>query len=95
MTRQEYLNRPLIKDVITMDKLIENICSACHCGKCKAQRYLDSEIQNLRELRDQNTLAAELLRTGELRYDDLEAACSNLGVDFDCTEYFATALSLS
>ena len=36
MTRQEYLNRPLIKDVITMDKLIENICSACHCGKCKA-----------------------------------------------------------
>ena len=79
MTRQEYLNRPLIKDVITMDKLIENICSACHCGKCKAQRYLDSEIQNLRELRD----------TGELRYD------SNLGVDFDCTEYFATALSLS
>lgn len=85
MTRQEYLNRPLIKDVITMDKLIEKICSACHCGKCKAQRYLDSEIQNLRELRD----------TGELRYDDLEAACSNLGVDFDCTEYFATALSLS
>lgn len=68
-----------------MDKLINNICSACHCGKRKAQRYLDSEIQNLRELRDM----------GELRYDDLEAACSNLGVDFDYTEYFATALSLS
>ena len=68
-----------------MDKLINNICSACHCGKCKAQKYLDSEIQNLRELRDM----------GELCYDDLEAACSNLGVDFDYTEYFATALSLS
>lgn len=48
MTRQEYLNRPLIKDVITMDKLIENICSACHCGKCKAQRYLDTSIRKYR-----------------------------------------------
>lgn len=62
MTRQEYLNRPLIKDVITMDKLIENICSACHCGKCKAQRYLDSEIQNLRNYVTRANCAMTILK---------------------------------
>ena len=45
MTRQEYLNRPLIKDVITMDKLIENICSAAIAVNA---RHKDTSIRKYR-----------------------------------------------
>ena len=31
--------------------IIENICSACHCGERRAEEYLAAELRNLRELR--------------------------------------------
>ena len=59
--------------------IIENICTACHCGERRAEEYLTAELRNLRELRDA----------------DLETACSGLGLDFDYTDYFCQALSLN
>ncbi|KAA2884623.1 hypothetical protein F2R06_14815 [Alistipes onderdonkii] len=49
--------------------IIENICTACHCGERRAEEYLAVELRNLRELRD----------AGALCYGDLETACSGLG----------------
>ncbi|KAA3036047.1 hypothetical protein F2Q62_14870 [Alistipes onderdonkii] len=48
--------------------IIENICTACHCGERRAEEYLAVELRNLRELRD----------AGALCYGDLETACSGL-----------------
>ncbi|KAA2683127.1 hypothetical protein F2R85_14845 [Alistipes onderdonkii] len=52
--------------------IIENICTACHCGERRAEEYLAVELRNLRELRD----------AGALCYGDLETACSGLA---ECT----------
>ncbi|KAA2588983.1 hypothetical protein F2S33_14975 [Alistipes onderdonkii] len=55
--------------------IIENICTACHCGERRAEEYLAVELRNLRELRD----------AGALCYGDLETACSGLGEMFPRT----------
>ena len=63
--------------------IIELISSSCSCSQTEAQEYLDSEIRNLRELQDLD----------DLREDDIDMACSNLGLDFDYREYFINRLA--
>lgn len=65
------------------NSMIENICAACHCCERRAGEYLDAELCSLRELQLRN----------ELRFDDLETACSSLGLEYDCVEYFLAALA--
>lgn len=62
---------------------IELICSSCSCSQTEAQEYLDSEIRYLRELQE----------VDDLRKDDIEMACSNLGLDLDYQEYFINRLA--
>ena len=45
--------------------------------------YLDSEIRYLRELQEAD----------DLREDDMETACLNLGLDLDYREYFINRLA--
>ncbi len=63
--------------------IINLICSSCNCGQADAQEYLDSEIRNLHELQEAD----------DLREDDIELACSNLGLDLDYQEYFINRLA--
>lgn len=64
--------------------IINLICSSCNCSQAEAQEYyLDSEIRNLRELQELD----------DLREDDIDMACSNLGLDFDYREYFINRLA--
>lgn len=63
--------------------IINLICSSCNYGQAEAQEYLDSEIRNLRELQELD----------DLREDDIDMACSNLGLDFDYREYFINRLA--
>ena len=63
--------------------IISLICNSCSCGKTEEQEYLDSELQNLRELQD----------VDDLRESDIELACSNLGLDLDYQEYFINRLA--
>ena len=65
------------------ENIIELICNSCSCGKTEAQEYLDSELQNLRELQELD----------DLRESDIELACSNLGLDLDYQEYFINRLA--
>ena len=58
--------------------IIDLICNSCSCGKEEAQEYLDDEIRNLQELQENN----------DLRSEDFEIACSNLGLDLDWQIYF-------
>ena len=58
--------------------IISLICNSCGCGQTEAQEYLDSEIRYLRELQEAD----------DLREDDMETACLNLGLDLDYREYF-------
>jgi len=60
--------------------IIEQISNSCHM---EAQEYLDSEIRYLRELQGAD----------DLREDDIERACSNLGLDLDNQEYFINRLA--
>ncbi|RGD24696.1 hypothetical protein DW646_13955 [Bacteroides sp. AM23-18] len=62
--------------------IINLICNSCSCNKTEAQEYLDSELQYLHELQDAD----------DLREDDIETACSNLGLDLDYQEYFIQRL---
>ena len=57
--------------------IIEQISNSCSCSHMEAQEYLDSEIRYLRELQE----------------DDIEMACSNLGLDLDNQEYFINRLA--
>ena len=54
--------------------VIESICTVCHCAARRAEEYLDNELIRLRALYD----------AGELCYGDLETACSDLGLEYDC-----------
>lgn len=63
--------------------IINLICNSCSCDKAEAREYLDSEIRYLQELQDVN----------DLREDDIEAACCNLGLDLDYQEYFIQRLA--
>ena len=60
------------------ENIIDLICNSCSCDKTEAQEYLDSELQNLRELQELD----------DLRESDIELACNNLGLDLDYQEYF-------
>ena len=59
------------------------IGSSCSCGHAEAQEYLDDELRHLRELQEMD----------DLREDDIEMACSNLGLDLDYQEYFINRLA--
>lgn len=63
--------------------IIELIGNSCSCSRTEAQEYLDSEVKYLRELQE----------VGDLRGDDIEMACSNLGLDLDYQEYFINRLA--
>ncbi|KAB3674079.1 hypothetical protein GAT18_14555 [Phocaeicola vulgatus] len=63
--------------------IISLICNSCGCSQTEAQEYLDSEIRYLRELQEAD----------DLREDDIEMACSNLGLDLDNQEYFINRLA--
>jgi hypothetical protein len=65
------------------NSIIDRISSSCSCDQDEAREYLDNEIGNLRELKDLD----------DLRFDDLETACSNLGLDNDDIEYFINVLA--
>ena len=64
-------------------EIINTICSSCGCDRMEAQEYLDSEIRTLRELQELD----------DLRKEDMEAACLNLGLDLDYQEYFINRLA--
>lgn len=64
-------------------EIINLICSSCGCNRTEAQEYLDSEIRTLRELQE----------VDDLREEDMEAACLNLGLDLDYQEYFINRLA--
>lgn len=72
---------------LTMNDMGENIitliCNSCGCDKTEAQEHLDFELQNLRELQELD----------DLREDDIETACLNLGLDLDYQEYFINRLA--
>lgn len=63
--------------------IISLIGSSCSCSQTEAQEYLDSEIRNLRELQEMD----------DLRDDDIENACLDLGLDLDYQEYFINRLA--
>ena len=63
--------------------IISLICNSCGCSQTEAQEYLDSEIRYLRELQEAD----------DLREDDMETACLNLGLDLDYREYFINRLA--
>lgn len=63
--------------------IISLIGSSCGCSQTEAREYLDSEIRYLRELQEAD----------DLREDDMETACLNLGLDLDYQEYFINRLA--
>ncbi len=63
--------------------IISLIGSSCSCNHAEAQEYLDDELRHLRELQEMD----------DLREDDIEMACSNLGLDLDYQEYFINRLA--
>ena len=63
--------------------IISLIGSSCGCSQTEAREYLDSEIRYLRELQEAD----------DLREDDMETACLNLGLDLDYREYFNNRLA--
>ena len=63
--------------------IISLIGSSCGCSQTEAQEYLDSEIRYLRELQE----------VDDLREDDMETVCLNLGLDLDYQEYFINRLA--
>ena len=65
------------------ENIISLISSSCGCSQTEAREYLDSEIRYLRELQEAD----------DLREDDMEMACLNLGLDLDYQEYFINRLA--
>lgn len=59
------------------DTMIDDIGRSCSCDERQAQEYLDREVRTLCELRD----------AGSLRYDNLEEACTALGIETDNIEF--------
>ena len=57
--------------------IISLIGSSCGCSQKEAREYLDSEIRYLRELQEAD----------DLREDDMETACLNLGLDLPIRLY--------
>lgn len=63
--------------------IIGRICIGCSCDEEQAREYLEDEMRNLRDLQSLD----------DLRNDDIENACSGLGLDLDDMEYFITQLA--
>lgn len=63
--------------------IIDLICNSCSCGKEEAQEYLNAEVHYLQQLQEAR----------DLREEDIETACGNLGLDLDCQEYFINRLA--
>ena len=49
--------------------IIENICTACHCGERRAEEYLAAELRNLRELGMPVRCATAILKRPALDWD--------------------------
>lgn len=64
--------------------IIENISKSCSCTTEQAREYLTNEVRHLRELSEAD----------DLRYDDFETACSNLGLENDYIEYFMNRVAM-
>lgn len=64
--------------------IIELITRTCSCDEQTAREYLESEVRHLRELQELN----------DLREDDFDMACSNLGLDYDYVEYFIDRVAM-
>ena len=65
------------------ENIISLISSSCGCSQTEAREDLDSEIRDLREWQEAD----------DLREDDMETACLNLGLDLDYREYFINRLA--
>lgn len=65
--------------------IIGLISRTCSCDMQTAQEYLESEVRHLQELQ----------KLGDLREDDLETACGNLGLDYDYMEYFINRVAMA
>ncbi|MDR0430352.1 MAG: hypothetical protein LBH58_07760 [Tannerellaceae bacterium] len=65
------------------NSIIDTIRNSCNCDREQAEEHLNNEINNLRELRD----------LADLRFDDFQQACANLGLETDYVEYFLNALA--
>ncbi len=65
--------------------IVDLISITCSCDGQTAQEYLEAEVQNLQELQE----------LGDLREDDLYAACSNLGIEDDYVEYFINRVAMA
>ena len=79
---EEHIPDKQLKTTDMARNIIDLICNSCSCGKEEAQEYLDDEIRNLQELQEDN----------DLRSEDFEIACSNLGLDLDWQIYFINRL---
>ena len=66
------------------NSIVKRICSSCNCDELMAQQYLNDEIRHLRELWELD----------DFRYNDMEQACSNLGLENDYVQYFIGILSV-
>lgn len=64
--------------------IIELITRTCSCDGQTAREYLESEVRHLQELQELN----------DLREDDFDMACSNLGLDYDYVEYFINRVAM-
>lgn len=64
--------------------IIKRICNSCHCNEQQVREFLNDEISNLRELRDLE----------DLRYRNMELACSDLGLENDYVQYFINVLAI-
>lgn len=56
--------------------IVELISTACSCDGRTAQEYLKFEVRHLQALQE----------LGDLREEDLEMACDNLGLEYDYVE---------
>lgn len=64
--------------------IIDLIERTCSCDEKTAHGYLESEVNNLRELQELE----------DLRESDFETACENLGLDYDYVEYFIRRVAM-
>ena len=64
-------------------EIIGRICGSCGCDEATAKEYLEAEIRYLRQLQE----------VEDLRPDDIEQSCSDLGIETECMEYFTMVLT--
>lgn len=77
INRNKHIQEDMKTDIIGL------VSNSCSCDRETAEEYLASEVRNLQELQELD----------DLRGDDIELACSNLGLDLDCMEYFVHRLA--